>query len=614
MDEVEAGGQPDLREYLQILRRRLLVVVLTVIVVVGVALAYSFVKKPTYTATATVLVPQQQAASALNIQNSQLQDPSALQRSLADDQQFAQGDAVKTAARQALGYKADVSIGTSTTADVLTFTASSGDQQAAADVANAYAKAYITARRANQIDQYTQQVTALQASISKLQAQAAALAPNDPQRAALEQSISTLTQSVEQTQAASQLASQVGPTVVNAALPPKSPSSPKPLRNGILGVVVGVLLGIGLAFLAERLDDGINSREAAERASDGQPVVGLLPLVDSWKGKDEHHVALMEDSSSTVAEAYRTLRTSVQFLGIDEPKRVIGITSSVPGEGKSTAVANLAVAFARAGQRVVVVSCDLRRPRAHDFFGLDNSVGLTSVLIGQASLADALRPVDGEPRLRVVASGPVPPNPAEILSLDRVREVVDLVADKSDVVLLDCPPVLPVTDTLLLSRLVDGMLVLASTKTTSTRDLRRTFEMLRQVQTPLMGLVLNRVPTSGSSAYGYGYGYGSHEYPQPAVAPAVRESEPATPLARRQPSPVASRQGPLSQPMERTQAGTSSATHHPRSEASNSTDAQSPTKESVPPRLESTNFPAPQLGESQSVPSIPAYRETDDLG
>jgi capsular exopolysaccharide synthesis family protein len=517
MDELAVVGQTDLREYLHILSRRKLVITLTVLVALGLAVAYSVVKTPIFSASATVLVPQQQASSALNIQNAQLQSPQALQRSLADEQQFATGDAVKRAIRQALGYEAAVGISTSASSDVLIFTAHSANKTAAATIANAYAKAYISARRADQVAQYTQQVTALEASIAQLEAKANALAATDPQRTALQQSISALTQTVQQTQAASQVASQVGPTVVNAAEVPSAPTSPKPVRNGLLGLFVGLVLGIGLAFLVERLDDGINSRDDTERAVEGVPLVGLIPMVDSWRAKGGHHLALVEDPRSNASEAYRTLRTAIQFLGIDEPKRVIGITSSVPGEGKTTAVANLAISFAWAGQRVIVVSCDLRRPRIHEFFGVDNDTGLTSLLIGQSTLSEAIRPVRDEPRLRVMPSGPVPPNPAEILSLDRVREVIDVLAENADVVLLDCPPVLPVTDALLLSRLTDGMLLVASAKSTSRRDLHRTAELLHQVRAPLLGTILNRVPVDGAYAYGYGYGYyeGHHDLEGP---------------------------------------------------------------------------------------------------
>jgi capsular exopolysaccharide synthesis family protein len=505
-DEIVSPEGSDLRGYLHVLARRKWVIVLVAVLAVGLSVAYSVVKTPVYSASATVLVPEQQPNSALNIQNSFLPASDVLIRELSDDAQFARGDTVKADAAKVLGYQAGVSVGTSVTADVITFTASSTDKAAAAQIANAYANAFINARQANQVAQYTQQITALETSIAKLQAQEAKLGPNASQLPALRQSIASLTQTVQQTQAASQVAGQVGPTVIKAAVPPTSPSSPRTVRNAILALIAGLIIGVGVAFVVERLDDGINSREAAETAAQGLPIVGLIPMVDAWKRKGTH-LALVEDPTSSVSEAYRTLRTAIQFLGLDEPKRVIAVTSAVPDEGKTTVVANLAVSFARAGQRVIVVSCDLRRPKLHDFFGDKDRSGLTSVLLGQCSLNDAVHSVKDEPRLRVMPSGPVPPNPAEILSLDRVPEIINLLADNSDLVLIDCPPVLPVTDALLLSRLADGMLVLAAAKSTSKRDLRRTVDLLRQVHAPLMGVVLNRVPIDGGYAYGYGYGY-----------------------------------------------------------------------------------------------------------
>ncbi|MCU4187261.1 polysaccharide biosynthesis tyrosine autokinase [Acidiferrimicrobium sp. IK] len=507
VEELQGEPQADLRAYLQTLQRRRTVIILTALVVVALALAYSLLASPVYSSSADVLVPMQPASAALNPTASQAPALDA-QRTLADDLQFAQGDAVKRAANKVLGFSATPTISSSATADVLTFTAKSGHKAEAARIANVYAQAYIDQQRLSQVDAYTQQVTALQSSISDLQAKAAAAPAGSPEASALQQSVVSLTQSLQQLQAAKQLVAPSGATAVTDAVVPTSPVSPKPLRNGLIGLVVGLLFGVGLAFLAERLDDRINSREDAELSSGGLPIIGMVPMVDSWKNPGETHLALVEDPDSQVSEAYRTLRTAVQFLSIDEPKQVIAVTSSTPGEGKSTTVANLAVSLARAGHRVIVMSCDLRRPRLHAFFADSNDIGLTSVLLGEVPLASALLEVPDEPWLRVLASGPIPPNPAEILSLDRVREVVDTLAEAADMVLIDCPPVLPVTDALLLSRLVDGMLVLASARTTTKRDLSRTYELLQQVQAPLLGTVLTRVPAGSGYEYGYGYGYG----------------------------------------------------------------------------------------------------------
>jgi capsular exopolysaccharide synthesis family protein len=505
----EASDQQDIQAYLRVFKRRKLTITLVTILVVGLVLLYSLLKTPIYTATTQVLVPDQSAASVLQPTNAALQPAAAsAQRALTDAQQFAQGGQTKAAVLKSLRYQPDVSVTASTTADVLIFSTSNSSKVEAAKNANAYAEAYIAANQANQISQYTGQVVALQTSISKLQTAVSSLPAHSQQRLAASSSITSLTQSLQELQATSQLVAQTGPSVITAARPPTSPSSPKPVRNGELALVLGLLLGIGLAFLRDRLDDKVKSVSDIGEASGGLPIIGTIPLVDSWKKGSVPHIAFAEDPNSNASEAYRTLRTSIQFLGIEDKQRVIGITSGTPDEGKSTAAANLAVSFGRAGQRAVVMSFDFRRPRLHQFFGLDNEVGATSVLLGQATLAEALQEVPGEPNLRVVSSGPVPPNPAEILSLDRVRQLIDVISTQAEVILLDCPPVLPVTDTLLISRLCDSMVVIAVAAVTKKADLRHTYELLNQVQAPVRGTILNRVPKRGAYAYGYGYGYG----------------------------------------------------------------------------------------------------------
>lgn len=512
MDDVTIDGNETtpLREYLGILNRRRLTVALTVLVLVAGAITFSVLERPTYSASAKVVVPSQLASSALAATSQQLPEAVAAERQLSDEQLFAQGDAVRKAATRTLGYQAHVSVSASASSDLLTFTANSGQKVAAAAVANAYAHGFIEAQTTQKVSQYASQVSALQATIAQLQAKASSLPKADSQLPALQQSVSSLTMSIQELQASEQLVSGTGPTVVADAKAPTSPISPKPVRNAILGLVIGLILGVALAFLVDRIDDSIHSRDDVERSSDRLPVLGMIPVIDGWRRRDETHVSVMESPSSFAAEAYRTLRTSVQFQGMDRPLNVIGLTSAMAEEGKSTTVANLAVSLARAGQRVIVVSADLRRPRIHRFFGKENTVGMTSVLLGEVSAREAIQPVEHEPRLELLASGATTPNPAEILSLDRVRELVDWLATQADTVLLDCPPVLPVTDSVLLSRLVDGMMVLVSAQTTKRRDLHRAVEMLRQANAPLMGTIINRVPQGRGYDYGYGYYYSGY--------------------------------------------------------------------------------------------------------
>jgi len=497
---------PDLRTYLRILNRRKLVIAASVLVLVGLTAVYTVHKKPLYTATAQVMVPQESATSALNPQTDQQASTLNLQRNLTDDQQLAESEAVASIVRKKLGFRATAKVTASSSADVLSFAAVNGSPAQAARIANVYAEAYIAEQRATTAGQFAGQVGALQGSIARLRARVKT--ESGIPEVSDEQSIATLTQSVQDLQAAGNLTATTAGSVINAATPPAVPSSPKKVRDGILALLVGLVLGVGLAFVVDRLDDTVKSFDDVEEFSGGLPVLGTIPRVDAWQRKGVSHLAIKEDATAAASESYRTLRTAVQFLSLDEPKHVIGVTSAIPDEGKTTTVANLALSFARAGQRVIVASFDFRKPSLHTFFGVHNGSGVTSVLLGQHSLREAIQAVEGEPRLRVLSSGPVPPNPAEILALNHVVELVDALSRSADIVLIDCPPVLPVTDSLLVSRLVDGMLVLIKAGRTNKTDLRRTVDLLNQVHAPILGMIINSVPRRGGYAYEYGYGYG----------------------------------------------------------------------------------------------------------
>jgi capsular exopolysaccharide synthesis family protein len=275
----------------------------------------------------------------------------------------------------------------------------------------------------------------------------------------------------------------------------------------MLGVVLGLLFGVGLAFLVEYLDDSIKGKDDLERAALGVEILGVIPAVASWKTKEEARVVSMTDPTSPPAEAYRTLRTAVQFLGLDREVRSIQLTSANAQEGKSTTLANLGVAFARAGQRVVLVCCDLRRPRIHEFFGLSGEKGLTSVLLGEIDLGAALQPTSVE-RLVVLPSGPLPPNPSELLASRRVHDLLAGLKRDGYMVLVDSPPVLPVTDGMLLSKRVDATLLVCVAGQTTRKEVARAVELLEQVNAPLVGAVLNGVTDEGTYGYAYRY-YGS---------------------------------------------------------------------------------------------------------
>ena len=208
-----------------------------------------------------------------------------------------------------------------------------------------------------------------------------------------------------------------------------------------------------------------------------------------------------------------SLRTSVQFAQQERPLRTLLVTSPDASEGKTATVANLGAVFAQAGKRVVIVSSDLRRPRLGEIFGLDERPGLTTVLLGEQTLEQVLQPVPGYERLRLLGAGPAQPNPAELLSGPKTKEIFDSLRETFDLVLIDSPPVLPVTDAMVLSAHTDGTLLIVTANQTRSNALQRTSEKFAQAASPVIGIVLNRVTERNGYGGGYGgYGYGYKPY------------------------------------------------------------------------------------------------------
>lgn len=218
---------------------------------------------------------------------------------------------------------------------------------------------------------------------------------------------------------------------------------------------------------------------------------------------------VLDNPRSITAEAYRTLRTNIQFYNVGEPMRRLLVTSAGPNEGKSTTAANLAITFAQTGQRVVVVDADLRRPFLHRLFQLSNLVGLTNVMVGSADLDAALLPT-AMPGLSVLPTGPIPPNPAEMLGTPRMAELLDQLSEQADIIIIDSPPVLAVTDASVLSPLVDGIVLVAAAGQVNREMAQRAKSQLDAVKARVLGVVLNGVEDDASGYYSYYY-YGKHD-------------------------------------------------------------------------------------------------------
>lgn len=283
-----------------------------------------------------------------------------------------------------------------------------------------------------------------------------------------------------------------------------SKTSPKPKLNLALGLVLGLLLGGAFALLKETLDTSIKSPEDLERAAKSLALLGAV-FFDGDATKN--HLVTATDPRSPRAEAFRQLRTNVQFAEIDSELRSFVITSALPNEGKSTIAANIAIALAQAGQRVILVEADLRRPSLAEYMGFERAVGLTNVLIGQVPLEDALQTFGAEPRLQILPGGPVPPNPSEILGSQAMNDLVRQMEDLVDIVIFDTPPLLPVTDAAVLAAQTKGALLVVRANRTTRDQVRRSLRALEAVNASCIGAALNFVKASELSGYKYGYGY-----------------------------------------------------------------------------------------------------------
>ena len=237
--------------------------------------------------------------------------------------------------------------------------------------------------------------------------------------------------------------------------------------------------------------------------------------------------------SASRAEAFRQLRTNLQFVDIEHPLRSVVVTSSVPGEGKSTTTCNLAITLAQAGLQVILVEGDLRRPRIADYMGMERAVGLTSVLLGRTQLDDALQ-AWGDGALQVLASGPLPPNSSELLGSQGMQDLLRELENRADIVLIDAPPLLPVTDAAVLGTLTSGLVMLIRSNQTRREQVARAVATVNAVGATLLGGVLNMVPTRGPDSYSYGYGYGyGYSYKPSAGAGRLAPTESPVGLARR---------------------------------------------------------------------------------
>jgi capsular exopolysaccharide synthesis family protein len=302
---------------------------------------------------------------------------------------------------------------------------------------------------------------------------------------------------------------RVGQVLAPANLPVE-PASPDYLQNGLLALAAGLVAGVGVAFARERLDDRLRGRTDLE-AHIRAPVLAVIPQVKAWRRRRRAITITRSHPYSPTAEAYRTLRTGVQFAAAERAAKTFLVTSPHPGDGKTATTANLGVVLAQAGSKVVVVSADLRKPRLHRFFDKRHERGLTDVLVSEAPLEDVLVET-GVDNLLLLASGSTAKSRGELLGSEAMGEVLDRLRQEADIVLLDAPPALAVADAMTLAQRVDAVLFVADAENSTRGAIDLAIRQLDQVRASVIGAVLNNFDPSKARTYSYDYGYYSYEY------------------------------------------------------------------------------------------------------
>ena len=298
--------------------------------------------------------------------------------------------------------------------------------------------------------------------------------------------------------------SLVSVTIVKRANPPASPSWPVSWIFLAAGAAGGLVLGIGLAFLLSALDSRVRHLDDLTRLS----TVPLIGTISKDRRLQQRRPLELMEGTNTFAESARAIRTNLQFIdagGVD--RRVLLLTSSIPGEGKSTASVSLAAALAQSGSRVVLVDADLRNPSVANLTGLEGGAGLTDLLLGRAQIDDVAQTAGTAGNLWAITAGRIPPNPAELLGSQRFHDVVANLRSQFDYVIIDSPPVLAVADALEMSRAVDGVVLVVGIERVRGPQLETALTSLRQISASPIGLVANRLARTGVDAYGY-YAYG----------------------------------------------------------------------------------------------------------
>jgi capsular exopolysaccharide synthesis family protein len=534
----------DLRRLIVIARAWLPLMVVAALVAGAAAFVVSNLQQKVYEAKATLIVGQ--ALSATNPDYSQLlvaQNLSATYAAVAKTRPILESVVAE------LGLKVDpdelakhIEVSAPRDSTFLMITAQDPAPARAADIANALARQLIASaptiqgRAAEFQKSIDQDLAATQDLIGTSQARADALLEikdrtkeQEAELQALEGRLASLRSTYATLLSFSSPSATNLLTVVEPAEAPTAFVLPRTLLNTLLAAAIGLLVVVGIAFLVEQLDDSIKDPGAVQEVA-GLSTLATIARIRSARGQRKIYllVGILYPRSGT-AEAYRTLRTNVEFASVDAPLHTLLVTSASPGEGKTITAANLAVVFAQAGRAVLLVDADLRKPAVHEMFDLPNSRGLTTMLRDDMVGLDTVAHSTEQANLRILTTGPLPPNPAELLGSQRMQAVLENLLRSADLVIFDSPPLQAVTDAAVLSSFTDGTLLVIDAGRSRRRVVRMAMESLTRAGANSIGAVLNRVPARAQHAYGgyYGAAPGSADVTTPgADVPGVAPERP----------------------------------------------------------------------------------------
>jgi len=507
-----------LRHYAEILWRRKWLIIEVAVIVPAIVVGVSLTQPNKYAATARIVAVSQSPSVSVAVgANIDLSKPD--EREMQTLASFVVTPEIAQSVSDELGWPDDpATLMASTTAeadpnaDIIAVTSGRAKPAEAADLANAFARQFVQWRKDTQQNSLDEAIKLLDNQI------ALASRGSDARTALVERR--------DQIEVLKALVSG-GLTVGEAAQTPGAPSSPKPLRDGVLAFAAGLVLGVGLAFLRDSLDVKLRSADEIAALTD-LPVIGAIPELRKSENSPDKLIVL-DDPRSPTAEAYRFLRTNLEFVNFNHDIKVVLVTSPLPAQGKSTTIANLAVALLRAGKRVAVVEGDLRRPALHRFFQITNARGVSSVVSGATPLGKAAQVLtfhdsalwvttpgvrdavdhssagyvaaEGDLRLVLLPSGPLPPNPGEIVTSRQLADILTTLKKDADYVLVDAPPMFTVGDAAAMAALVDGIIVLLRLQQTTADTVKDVEEFFARVPAKALGIVVTGVPRSGKGKY-----------------------------------------------------------------------------------------------------------------